>query len=135
MPGMKLPWPFGCESDRGEDASDVAEAGSAVAYVDWLLAHMLQTSQTTLQIDSAAPLPCGADMTPRTRPPVLPTPGAVINRLKFLSGLNPVVFAQAMDGRFEQSHRTYALVFDTRFVDSPGRFTCTIRLRVRRLMS
>ncbi len=103
---------------------------SAVEYVDWLLAFMLRTGSTELTIDSKHPLPGTDEKSPSLAPPCLPTHTAVFNRLKLLSGLNPVVFAVPQEGRFEKQRPHSTLTFLTRFSDESGRSTCVLRMRI-----
>jgi hypothetical protein len=105
---------------------------TAVEYVEWLLSHMLCTSQTELTVDSAKPLPGNTLDDEDMRPPCLPDPGNVINRLKILSGVNPVGQTGAVHkGSFERVRTHHIIVFNTQFHDEADRSTCVIQLRVR----
>ena len=118
-------------SDRTEDTGDKAgSAPSAVEYVAWLTTFMLKASRTDLTIDTNAPLP-GADGTGESAPPCVPSPESVINRLKLVSGLNPVRLSAPGTGSFEDERGGHILVVSTRFEDWDDRSTCRLQIRVR----
>jgi hypothetical protein len=108
-----------------------AEQPTAAEYVEWLLKHMLRTSCTELTIDTTRTLPGAAEPPGTDSPPCIPNPQAVINRLKLLSGLNPIRYAQPVAAGFEKQRAHHTLVIATRFHDGSDRAACTIKLSVR----
>ncbi len=109
------------------------ERPTAVEYVEWLLVHMLRTSHTELKIDSTRPLPGNAlteeDADP---PPCMPDAQTVVNRLKILSGVNPMRQAGVKaGGTFERIRNNHIVNFNTQFQDSAERSLCTITLNIR----
>jgi hypothetical protein len=103
-----------------------AEDGSAsrMDYVDALLALMVKKSQLTLRLTASEPLPAiGASPAPSFQ--------AVVNRLKVLSRLNPVVYAKPVQGKIEVTHRAHVLVYTTVFDDKADAPACVITLRIR----
>jgi hypothetical protein len=121
---------FGGSSPECGPSGDAAAEPSAIDYVEWLPGHMLRASQTTLTIATDQALPAD-DNSAAGDPANTPDPEAVINRLKLVSGLNPVRCAQPTAGRFERARGRFKLAFETVFHETPGRATCTIRMRVR----
>jgi len=106
---------------------------AAVEYVEWLLKYMLRTSQLELTVNTRKALP-GSSMqqSDNGAPPCLPDASVVINRLKILSGVNPLVRQPtAVEGRFERPRRHYTLEVFTRFLDVGLESTCVLRLRIR----
>lgn len=117
--------------DLFSKAKAADEQPTAVEYVEWLLLHMLRISRTELTIDSSKPLP-GSDLTAKEAPPpCVPDAQAVINRLKILSGVNPVCQAKAVRGSFERSRTHHTIEVATQFQDSAEKSDCSIRLRIR----
>ena len=111
------------------------EAGpNAIDYVEWLLQYMLKTSKVELVIDTrhplpgAGPLPAGVDP-----PPFLPDVPLVVNRLKILSGVNPLPLPEPVEGRFQRPKKHLALILATRFHDTNERSTCSLRMSIRDL--
>lgn len=105
---------------------------TAIDYVEWLLKHMLHTSRTELIIDTSRALP-GSDQAAKKDdpPPCIPDAQAVVNRLKLLSGVNPVRQTGVVSGTFERLRTHHAIVVTTQFQDGAEKSICTIRLRVR----
>lgn len=107
---------------------------TAIDYVEWLLQHMLSASRMELMIDTDQELPGNGplpeDVTP---PPCIPDAQTVINRLKILSGVNPVMQTKTVEGTFERPRVHHALVFTSRFQDTDMKSTCALRLRIRAL--
>ncbi len=116
---------------RGKPKETVKK--TAVEYVEWLLKHMLRTSQLELMIDTRKALP-GSTMQESNSgaPPCLPDAVVVINRLKILSGVNPVVrLPTAVEGRFDRQRKHHTLEVFTHFRDVGQESTCVLRLRIR----
>lgn len=119
------------KSKKTDAGLGVGGQPTAVDYVEWLLKHMLQTSRTELTIDTSRALP-GSDQTAKEdSPPCIPDSQAIINRLKLLSGLNPVRHPSAVEGTFERVRTHHVIVVSTRFQDEDTRSVCSIRLRIR----
>jgi len=106
-------------------------APTAIEYVEWLLKHMLRTNRLELTINTQRALPGSGEAGVNGGPPCLPKAEAVINRLKVLSGLSPVRYAQGAEAGFERPGATYTLVVATRFHDDGQTSTCALRLRIR----
>lgn len=104
---------------------------TAVEYVEWLLPYMLRISRTELTIDSRKPLPGSALTAKEDPPPCVPDVQAVINRLKILSGVNPICQVKAVEGTFERSRTHHTIEVTTQFQDSAEKSVCSIRLRIR----
>jgi len=107
------------------------EEPTAIEYVEWLLKHMLRTNRLELTINTQRALPGSGEAGVNGGPPCLPKTEAVINRLKVLSGLSPVRYAQGAETGFERPGATYTLVVATRFHDDEQTSTCALRLRIR----
>ena len=107
------------------------EEPSAIDYVEWLLKHMLRASALELTINTRRALPGSDAVGSGGAPPCLPNAETVINRLKVLSGLSPVRYAQPVEASFERPGATYTLTVATRFHDDGQTSTCTLRLRIR----
>lgn len=120
------------EGGAGGASGDKAATSelSAVDYVAWLLKFMLRRSLTELTIDTNRALP-GAGESGDEGPPCEPKPEAVINRLKIVSGLNPMRYPSPAKGVFEETRTGYVLVVSTQFEDTDSSSTCKIQLRVR----
>jgi len=114
---------------RGE--TKVAEKPTAVEYVEWLLKHMLKTSRLELTVNTRKALP-GSSMQPSDddAPPCVPEAMAVINRLKILSGVNPVRQPKTVAGRFERPRTHHTIEVLTSFLDSEQESACMLRLRI-----
>lgn len=95
---------------------------SASDYVEWLPRYMLSHGETDMEIDSTRPLP-GAE-----EAPCHPTPDAVLNRLKVLSGLHPFRCSEPIDASFSKPLADQQLIFNTRFEDTFHRSTCILHL-------
>ena len=119
----------------GAESGAVAEP-TAVDYVEWLLQYMLGTSRMTLTIDTTQGLP-GSGQIPDglSPPPCLPEAAVVLNRLKILSGVNPIKQAKPVDGKFERPRKHLSIFVATHFQDDDAKSTCTIRLTVKGLAS
>ena len=114
--------------------SEVAAEPTAVDYVEWLLQYMLGTSRMTLTIDTTQGLPGSAPMpNGLAPPPCLPEAVVVLNRLKILSGVNPIKQNKPVDGKFERPRKHLSVLVATRFQDDDNKSTCTIRLTVKGL--
>ena len=130
---MSLADIFGWNRPSGQAAAhrqDVDEQPTAMEYVDWLIKHMLRSSCVDSTIDTTRPLPGADEKDAELAPPCLPSAETVINRLKLLSGLNPVQYAKPVEAVFEKNRSGHTLAVHTRFEDKPGRSVCAIRLRV-----
>ncbi len=107
-------------------------APNAIDYVEWLLQYMLQTSKVDLVIDTryalpgAGALPSGVDP-----PPCLPGAPLVVNRLKILSGVNPLPMSEPVAGRFLRPKTHLVLIIATRFHDTNEHSTCSLRMTIR----
>ena len=118
---------------KTKKANPTEELPTAVDYVEWLLKHMLQTSRMELTIDTQRALP-GSDKSSQTEPPpCLPDTQSVINRLKILSGINPVNQAKGISGAFARPRKNHNIEVSTQFQDSVKNSICVIRLRIRGL--
>ena len=118
----------------GKKKPEAKEAPTAVDYVDWLLQHMLNTSQLTLTLDTRRALPdsskLAADEAP---PPCMPDAAIVVNRLKILAGVNPVRQTTPIEGTFERPRKHLSVVTTCRFQDNEAYSTCAIRLVIKGL--
>lgn len=105
---------------------------TAVDYVEWLVRHILSGSTLELTLDTRQPLP-GSGQTPGREgpPPCQPDAGAVINRLKILAGVSPVLQASNATGTFERARTNHMITVSATFNDCGAYSTCTLRLRVR----
>ena len=112
-------------------AKPADEQPTAVEYVEWLLLHMLRTSRTELMIDTRRALP-GSKPDESAAPP-LPIPDAriVINRLKILSGVNPIGQAGGAGGTFERPRANHTVFVTTHFQDDAAKSVCSIQLSIR----
>ncbi len=115
----------------GNRATSPVAAPTAATYVDWLLQHMLRSSQTVVTIDTTRPLPGDDAAASDSPPPCIPAAESAINRLKILCGLNPIRQSAPVEGRFEQVHGRHALLVAVRFIDQPERSLCTLRMAIR----
>lgn len=118
----------------GKKKPVVSEAPTAVEYVDWLLQHMLNTSQLTLTVDTRRALPdsskLAADEAP---PPCIPDAAQAVNRLKILAGVNPVRQTKPIEGTFERPRKHLSVVITCRFQDNEEYSTCAIRQVIKGL--
>jgi len=64
-------------------------------------------------------------------PPCVPDARAVINRLKILSGVNPILQAKAVGGAFERPRTHHTIEVATNFHDDTEMSVCVIRLHIR----
>jgi len=114
------------------DAEDDAPKPTAIDYVEWLLVYMLKMSKQTLKIETWRPLP-GSDALPPDvePPPCLPEPMMVINRLRILSGVNPMRGAGIQEGRFERPRKHVSIDVSTKFQEDDQGAVCWIQLAVR----
>lgn len=105
---------------------------TAVEYVEWLLKYMVRSSRTELVIDTRRAVP-GSVTTPQgDGPPCIPDARAVVNRLKILSGVNPMSKQPTSAGTVFQRPRTHDTVYvSTQFQDDAEKTLCTIRLNIR----
>ena len=114
---------------RKEKPQDVQP--TAIDYVEWLLKHLLRTSRTELTLDTSRALP-GSDQTASDDPPpCMPDTQAVINRLKILSGVNPVKQTKRVEGAFERPRTHHTVHVTTQFQDDAQRSVCVIRMHIR----
>jgi hypothetical protein len=131
-----MPWSiFGAPGAKRQTTPEAAFNGgtpSAVDYVEWLPRFMLRTSCTALTIATDTPLPTSAGALDEDLVSDVPSVEAVLNRLKLVSGLNPVRCLKPTAGHFERARGGLTLAFGTLFEETPKRATCTIRMRVRR---
>lgn len=116
---------------KSEPVSD-SEQPTAIEYVDWLLIHMLRTSRTALTIDTSRALPGGGHPADDDPPPCMPDAQAVVNRLKILSGVNPIRQPKIVTGNFERPRANHIIVVTTQFQDDAEKSSCAIQLRFRR---
>jgi hypothetical protein len=101
-------------------------------YVDWLLADMLRGQTRELLVSASAPLPSKSQGDGPPWPYRVPEHQAVINRLKILSGRNPLPFAARTEGEILRPHGDHVVVHATAFDDQASPPVCTIRVQVRR---
>lgn len=114
-------------------AKPAAQKPNPAEYVEWLLTYMLQTSRTELKIDTRQPLP-GSDLSVENNnaPPCVPEAQSVINRLKILSGVNPIWKEGLKEsGSFERPRTHLAVTVVTQFQDDIDRSICVITLKIR----
>jgi hypothetical protein len=105
---------------------------TAVEYVEWLLKYMVRTSRVELTLDSRRALPGSDTPEQEDAPPCLPDVRAVINRLKILAGVNPMVKQSAATGTVFQRPRTHDTVHvSTQFQEDTEKSVCSIRLHFR----
>jgi hypothetical protein len=132
---MNLLGLFGARGLSGNHTNEVVEEvrddRSVMEYVDWFLQHMLQTSRMEMVVDSTKTLPDGGGTSKDPWVRSLPDIQAVINRLKVVSGLDPMPVRKPTDGRFERTRGTLVFAYETRFEDNPGSSCCRIKVRVR----
>jgi hypothetical protein len=106
------------------------ESADRIDYVDALLAHMLRKSLFSLRIASTEPLPrIGTDTEQAAS---RANHQAVINRLKVMSRLNPIIYSTPVQGKIEIPLGAHILVYETHFDDKATPPYCLINLRVRR---
>ncbi|MFA7173617.1 MAG: hypothetical protein WC340_09415 [Kiritimatiellia bacterium] len=114
-------------------AKPAAQKPNPAEYVEWLLTHMLQTTCTELKINTRQPLP-GSDLSSQSThpPPCIPEAQTVINRLKILSGVNPV-WQEGFQagGSFERPRTHLAVTVSTQFQDDVDFSICLITLKIR----
>ena len=104
---------------------------TAVDYVEWLLRYMLRGSRMELTLDTGRPLPGSERAAVEDPPPCIPDAQTVINRLKILSGVQPVKQAESVEGGFERPRKHCAVEVRTRFTERSEHSQCAIRLRIR----
>ncbi len=118
----------------GKKKPVASEAPTAVEYVDWLLQHMLNTSQLTLAIDTRRTLPDSSKLAAgEAPPPCMPDAAQVVNRLKILAGVNPVRQAKPIEGTFERPRKHLSVIITCRFQDNEEYSTCAIRQVIKGL--
>ena len=108
-----------------------SEQPTAIDYVEWLLKYMLHNSRTELTLDTSHALPGSFQASKDDPPPCVPDVNAVINRLKILSGINPMRQTGIVDGTFERPRTHDIITVATQFKDDAEKSTCSIRLRIR----
>ncbi len=113
------------------DKPGASEQPTAIDYVEWLLKYMLSTSRTELTIDTSRALPGSFQASNTASPPCIPDAQAVVNRLKILSGVNPVRQSKIIEGSFERPRTHDAILVSTQFQDTDEKSICSIRLRIR----
>ncbi|MDD2599960.1 MAG: hypothetical protein PHO37_12160 [Kiritimatiellae bacterium] len=114
-------------------AEPIVQKPNPTEYVEWLLTYMLQSSRTELKIDTRRPLP-GSDLNSQSAhpPPCIPEAQTVINRLKILSGVNPVwKEGLSTGGSFERPRTHLAVTVATQFQDEVDGCVCVIKLKIR----
>lgn len=106
---------------------------TAVEYVEWLLKYMVRTSKPQLVIDTRQALPGSASTAKLDDPPpCTPDARTVINRLKILSGIDPMNRQPTATGVVFQRPRTHDTVYvSTQFQNDPEKPVCTIRLNIK----
>ncbi len=122
---------FGLADTTAPTAAEKEQAAldSRLEYVDALLALMVKKSLFTLQLSPLIPLPCIPNKKGQFDPP--PALQAVINRLKILARLNPMVYAEPTLGKIEISRGPHVLVYTLRFDDKAAPPVCDIQLSIR----
>jgi hypothetical protein len=110
-------------------ASGSDDSANRIEYVDALLGMMLKKSLFSLHLTAADPLPLVGNVNGFVSTP--PNYQAVINRLKVMARLNPVLYAAPMPGKIEIPCGSYILVYELRFDDKAAPPACLINLRVR----
>jgi hypothetical protein len=113
----------------GSSASVPDESASRIEYVDALLNLMLKKSLFNLRLTASAPLPCVEENEALADDP--PNYQAVINRLKVMSRLNPVLYSAPVQGKIEIKRGPHVLVYETHFDDKSTSPSCVINLRIR----
>ena len=102
-----------------------------VAYVDWLLGHILKKGLQEVVLRSRSPLP-GADFAGRSEgPPTLPPVDQVLNRLKVVAGLSPQLYPKPVKGVIRKTTPVYTMEVTAEFEDRPGDSVCRLRMTVR----
>jgi len=117
---------------KQDDAGDGKRDASAVDYVDWLLSYMIRKSILDLSISGKVALPDDADSEEHAYTDPLPTHQTVINRLKLMSGLNPVHLPEPSQGKFELPRGNHVFVFQSHFDDTGSTSRCKLRMKIRR---
>jgi hypothetical protein len=117
--------------DLFSKAKPAVEQPTAVEYVEWLLLYMMRTSRNELTIDTSRTLSRSVPDAKDFPPPCLPDAQAVVNRLKILSGVNPVIKQKGVGGTFERSRTRLTLTFTTQFQEDAEKSVCTIQLRMQ----
>lgn len=105
------------------------ELATRIEYVDALLGMMLKKSLFTLRLTASTPLPQVENEKSGSSSPL--NYQAVINRLKVMSKLNPILYATPVQGKIEIPLGSHILVYETHFDDKANPPACVINLRVR----
>jgi hypothetical protein len=110
----------------------VVKQPTAVEYVEWMLKYMVRTSRTELVIDTRRAVPGSVSTSQLDGPPCIPDACAVVNRLKILSGINPMSKQPTSTGTVFHRPRTHDTVYvSTQFQEDAEKTLCTIRLNIR----
>jgi hypothetical protein len=125
---MAVKWAFWREED---DAGDGDEP-SAADYVDWLMDCMMKRSLLEVTIRESTPLMRDGGAHLEDFPGTPPGHQSVINRLKVMSGLDPVYLSEPTKTKFEVPRSGAVLVFTIRFDDRRSTPTCKLNLSIRR---
>lgn len=105
--------------------------GPAVQYVEWLMQSMLTQSVSTVLVNELT-LTGGGHVGKAAPPSVCPALQLVVNRLKVLTGLNPMPYSDPVKGRYEVRRGPHILRYEVLFHDHPLPPRCTVRLHIRR---
>jgi hypothetical protein len=105
------------------------ELAARVKYVDALLAMMVRKSIFILRLKASEPLPSIENGDNAFAP--APAYPSVINRLKVLSRLNPVIYAEPVQGIIEVQRGPHLLVYTLCFEDKAVPPFCDIHLGIR----
>ncbi len=99
-------------------------------YAEGLLKWMVKQSVFTFTVTDSTPLPpIGKEGGGSHLPP--PPHQAVINRLKLVAGLDPVIFAEPVQGQTTVERGPHRLVYEFRFIDRPAPPSCVVSLQIR----
>jgi len=105
---------------------------SAIEYVERLLGYMSANALYDITIDSERQLP-GNELPANStsKPPCLPDPQTVINRLKLLADIPMMTLTKPAEGSFEQKRRNLLLTVSARFQDNTEKSVCYLHMRTK----
>lgn len=96
------------------ELKEIAESSPITKYVNLLLLEMARGSIDEVMLSKSMPLP-RSRLDPDAQ---VPTFESVVNRLKVLAALDPVIYQQPKEGRFELRVGSDPLAMHVRFVDT-----------------
>jgi hypothetical protein len=121
-------WPFSRRRQYGEitldDIKELAESSPTKKYLNLLMWQMVRQDLAELTLWQMQRLPVPEHCTPSELPPF----ASVVNRLKVMAGLDPVIYQQPKEGRIELRIGGRPLIFHARFVDIGSERSVHIRL-------